>query len=138
MSNVTINVDQPENLNQYSQIESLTNSILQDLVRIENGWSGPNSLAPSEEIVRDVEKLLNSVVLDSDEEIDVQVDEDGSVTIYLKKYDDRTLSLDISGDNKVQCTYVTSKFIDTASEIFEISDFELINNFINSMLNTHQ
>ena len=118
----------------FSHAEAITNSIVYDLVRIEDGWSGLESKGPSDEIIRDVGIVLNNIISISDEEVDVQVDEDGSVTIYLKISGDKTLSFDISGNNKVQCTYVTSNFADTKSEIFKISDFELIVNFIDSVL----
>ncbi len=120
---------------EFSHSESITNSIVYELHRLENGWSGLESIAPSVEIINDVKVLLRVLNFQSNGNLDVQVDDDGSVTVYLQVSEGKTLDFDISGDQSVQCTYVTGKFIETKSEVFKISDYGLIRNFVDTVFN---
>ncbi|HKR92648.1 hypothetical protein [Novosphingobium sp.] len=73
-----------------------------DIGRLEAGWDGPGSIAPSPQLLRDIEKTL-SVLPVHTREPDVEVDSsDGSVCMrWETPAEDQVLSLTFPGNGKV-------------------------------------
>lgn len=81
-------------------------AILSDLGRLVDGWSGPESKAPSENVRQDVTKVLSALSLTDDNLPEVEVDDDdGSVTLVWPISDDEILTIDFTGSGKAFCTY---------------------------------
>ena len=100
----------------------MTKSILQDLNSIEDGWLGPDSIAPSSETISDVERLLKALNLKSKDYLEVCVDEDGKVSFLWWFDSDNLLSIDIFGSGKAVCTYTPENVKDFKFGVFDASD----------------
>ena len=114
--------------------KSLDETILSELGRLEDGWSGHGSIAPTDQIIKDVSAILRTLKLKSKENLDVQVDDDGRVTFFWLINPEELLSVDIYGDRKVRCNYSPENFEDSESKIFDIDDHRHIYNFIDSKI----
>ncbi|WP_436124121.1 hypothetical protein [Aminobacter sp. LjRoot7] len=79
--------------------DSLFDSFVVHLERLRNGWAGPQSIAPSKEIVRDI-----SLAAVSMEKVlvapDIEVDEDGTV-VFEWKNGGRSFCLTFTGNGTV-------------------------------------
>lgn len=74
-------------------------ALIADLYNIEDGWNGPDSRAPSEEVKSDLCTLALYVDLDV-REPDVEVDEDGSVSLRWEN-SEYSFALTLNGNERV-------------------------------------
>ena len=114
--------------------KSLDVTILAELGRLEDGWSGHGSVAPTDQIINDVSAILRILKLKSKENLDIQVDDDGRVTFFWLIKPEELLSVDIYGDGKVRCNYSPENFEDSESKIFDVDNHRHIYNFIDSKI----
>ena len=118
---------------------SLTNSILQDLNSLEDGWLGPDSIAPSAETICDAERLLKALNLKSKEYLEVCVDEDGKISFFWWFNSDDLFSIDIHGNNKAVCTYTPPENVkDYKFGVFDVNDHVAIVNFADPIFSSYQ
>ena len=116
---------------------SLNDTIIAELRNLEDGWSGQNSIAPSAQIIMDVNAILKILKLKSKDNLDIQVDEDGKVTFFWMKSPEELLSMDIYGDGTVRCNFSPENFSNSVSDFFDVSDSRQIYNFIDSKIGLH-
>ena len=112
--------------------ETVIESILGELRNLKNGWSGPESIAPSTEICEDVNKFLRILKPKSSKNFDLWGDDDGTITFFWQISDDILFSVDIYGDGIARCTYTPGKTGKSEFGDFDFSDKHLISDFVNS------
>ncbi len=63
-------------------MDTITESILNELHSLKDGWSGPESIAPSVGICEDVKKLLRILKPKSSKNFDLWGDDSGAITFF--------------------------------------------------------
>ena len=101
---------------------SLTKTILHDLFSLEDGWLGPDSVAPSTETMGDVKRFLKALNLQSKEYLEVCVDEDGKVSFFWWLNSNNLLSINIFGSGEAVCTYSPENIKAGKFGVFDVSD----------------
>ena len=113
-------------------MDTITESILNELHSLKDGWSGPESIAPSVGICEDVKKLLRILKPKSSKNFDLWGDDSGAITFFWHISSDVLLSIDIYGDGKARCTYTSSKRGKSEYGDFDLSNHKLVSNFVSS------
>ena len=113
----------------------IKDAIVDEIQSLEDGWSGPESIAPSKEVVKEVKKLVQILNIQSKKNLSIWVDDDGTVTFFWLINNDEVLSIDIVGDGKAHCTYTPRNKIPSASGKFNYSDASGLKEFVYSRVN---
>ena len=115
--------------------ESVGEIIINELEGLKDGWSGPESVAPTKKILMEAKELVKALQIQSRNNLRVWVDDDGTVTFYWKLKNRDILSIDLYGDGKAHCTFTPSSNNPSILGNFRFSDNKPLKEFVNSRIN---
>lgn len=84
----------------------VSDEIIGELGRLQDGWAGDGSVAPPENVRRDVEAFLGVLTLTEKNAPSVEVDDEtGNVTFFWMIDFQQLISVDFFGDGHARCAY---------------------------------
>jgi hypothetical protein len=110
---------------------TVADRVVVELIDLDNDWAGPDSVRPSDQVVRDIEKVLDALPLATRDPL-IEIEEDGSVSLrWIDIHRSKSLSLIFRGNSRVSVVAATispprsrtwSAVIDDETKLFAILD----------------